>query len=142
MTKIRKEDLLEAIHAVEGGESIRSAARRYQMNEDAISRSLRLYRQHGSTGISSNNYKWTAEQKYQVLEYMHENHLSCIETGVQFGISGSSTIWQWEQQILGKWHRRIGKKEERQKTKGSKTQTSEDQGRRTAGEDTRSADGN
>jgi hypothetical protein len=44
--------------------------------------------------------------------------------------------------ILGKRQRRIGKKEERQKTKGSKAKTSEDQGRRTAGEDTRSADGN
>jgi transposase len=100
MTKISKEDLLEAIHAVEGGESIGCAARRYQMSEDVIGRSLRLYQQHGPTGLSSSNHYWTAEQKYQVLEYMHENHLSCIETGIQFGISGWSTIWNWERRYL------------------------------------------
>ncbi len=31
---------------------------------------------------------------------MHENELSCIETGIQFGISGSSTVWQWERRYL------------------------------------------
>jgi transposase len=130
MTKIRKEYLLEAIHAVEGGESIRSAARRYQMSEDGISRSVRLYRQHGSTGLSSNNYKWTAEQKYQVLEYMHENHLSWIETGIQFGISGSATIWQWEQRYLengkeGLEKKKKGRKPRVQKPKPPKTREEE-----------------
>jgi transposase len=33
---------------------------------------------------------------------MHENQLSCKETAILFGISGSSTVWQWEQRYLEK----------------------------------------
>ena len=75
-------------------------------------------------------YNWTAEQKYEVLEYMHENHLSCIETGIKFGISGSSTIWQWEQRYLengieGLEKKKKGRKPRVQKPKPPKTREEE-----------------
>ncbi|MGV8025271.1 MAG: helix-turn-helix domain-containing protein [Anaerolineaceae bacterium] len=102
MTKFSIEERLEAVQAVEAGESIASVSRRYQMSPQVIRNSLRLYQECGEKGLRSHAYNWTAEQKYQVLEYMHENDLSCVETGIQFGIRGSSTVWQWEQRYLEK----------------------------------------
>lgn len=100
MTKFTITERLAAVQAVEEGESIPSVAKRYQMSPTVIRLSLGLYRQHGQMGLSSRTYHWTAEQKCQVLHYMHENHLSCKETSIQFGISGSSTVWEWERRYL------------------------------------------
>jgi len=100
MTKYKVTDRLAAIQAVEAGESIASVAKRFQMSANVVSRSLMLYQEHGQEGLQSQTYNWTAEEKYQVLQYMHENNLSCQETGIQFRISGSSTIWQWERRYL------------------------------------------
>ena len=100
MTKYKVQERLAAVQAVEMGEGIASVAKRFQMSADVVSRSLRLYEKHGEGGLQSHTYNWTAKEKYQVLEYMHANHLSCKETGIHFGISGSSTIWQWERSYL------------------------------------------
>jgi transposase len=100
MTKFTVKERLEAIKAVEGGESITCVAKRCQMSREVLSRSIGLYREHGQAGLTSRSYNWTADQKYQVLSYMHENHLSCSEAGIQFGISGSSTVWEWERRYL------------------------------------------
>jgi transposase len=100
MTKYNVEDRLAAVIAVEKGESISEVARRYQMSQQVISRSLGLYRQHGKAGLSSRGTIWSIEQKYQILKYMHENHLSCKETSIKFGISGSGTVWEWERRYL------------------------------------------
>lgn len=119
MTKFSIEERIEAIKAVEAGESIANVSRRYQMSPPVIRNSLRLYQGHGKEGLTSHTYHWTAEQKYQVLESMHANCLSCAETGIQWGISGSSTIWQWEQRYLKK-----GMKGLEDKKKGRKPRTS------------------
>ena len=102
MTKYKVTERIAAAQAVEAGECIASVARRFQMCAGVVSRSLMLYQAHGQGGLQSHTYNWTAEEKYQVLQYMHENHLSCQETGIQFGISGSSTVWQWERRYLEK----------------------------------------
>ena len=100
MTKFTETERLAAVIAVERGESIAVVAKRCQMSEGVISRSIGLYREHGQAGLTSRSYNWTADQKYQVLSYMHENHVSCNETSIQFGISGSSTVWGWERRYL------------------------------------------
>lgn len=100
MTKYTISERLAAVRAVEEGESITDVAKRFQMSEEIISRSARLFRKYGQAGLTSRSYNWTADQKYQVLRYMYENHLSCSEAGIQFGISGSSTVWEWERRYL------------------------------------------
>lgn len=130
MTKYTREERLAAVQAVETGESIASVAKQYHMSEEVVSRSLGHYRQHGSAGLSSRSCNWTAEQKYKVLEYMHENHLSCRETGIQFGINGSSTVWQWEQRylekgIMGLENKKKGRKPRAPKPKLPKTREEE-----------------
>jgi transposase len=130
MTKFTITERLAAVQAVEEGESITSVAKRYQMSPSVIRLSLGLYRQHGQTGLSSCNYNWTAEHKYQVLAYMHENHLSCKETSIQFGISGSSTVWEWERRYLedginGLENKKKGRRPRRQKPKPPLTREEE-----------------
>jgi transposase len=130
MTKYNVTDRIAAAQAVEAGECIASVARRYQMSAGVVSRSLMLYQGHGQEGLQSHTYNWTAAEKYQVLKYMHENHLSCQETGIQFGISGSSTIWQWERRYLEKGiegleSKKKGRKPVRPKPKPPKTREEE-----------------
>jgi transposase len=100
MSKLRIEERIAAAQAVEAGESIGSVARRYKINRRPMSYIVGLYQGYGEAGLRKHAYGWTAEQKYQVLKYMHENELTCRETGIKFGISGSATIWQWEQRYL------------------------------------------
>ena len=61
---------------------------------------------------------------------MHENHLSYKETSIQFGISGTSTIWQWEQKYLengieGLENKKKGRKPRTPKPKPPKTKLEE-----------------
>lgn len=100
MAKFTKEERLAAVLEVEAGESMGSVGRRHKMSPQVISRSLGLYQQHGEEGLSSRGRKWTTEEKIQILEYMRKNHLSCKETSIQFGISGSGTVWEWERRYL------------------------------------------
>ena len=130
MTKYSIEERLAAARAVEAGESIASVAKRFQMSSGVVSRSLMLYQEHGEEGLQSHTYSWTAEQKHQVLRYMQENDLSCQETGIQFGISGSSTVWQWERRYLengmeGLEGKKKGRKPRTPKPKPPKTREEE-----------------
>jgi transposase len=130
MTKYKVKERLAAAQAVETGEGIASVASRFQMSADVVSQSLKLYKEHGEGGLQSHTYNWTSEEKYQVLEYMHANHLSCKETGIHFGISGSSTIWQWERRYLengieGLEDKKKGRKPRTPKPKPPKTREEE-----------------
>jgi transposase len=130
MTKYSQEERIAAAKAVEEGESIADAAKRFGMSKSVVSRSLKMVEGHGKAGLKSHAYSWTAEQKYQVLEYMHDNHLSCQETSIQFGISGTATIWQWEQRYLengieGLENKKKGRKPRTPKPKPPKTREEE-----------------
>jgi transposase len=100
------------------------------MSPQVISRSLGLYQQHGAIGLSSRGRRWTTEEKLQILKYMNENHLSCKETSIQFGISGSCTVWEWERRYLeegmsGLENKKKGRKPRTPKPKPPKTRLEE-----------------
>ena len=100
MTKYTIEEKLEAIMAVEAGEGIKRVARRLQINREGLRHNVGMYREHGMEGLLGKRKRWTTAEKLKVLEYMHQNHLSCKQTSVKFGIKGSETVWRWEQQYL------------------------------------------
>jgi transposase len=102
MTKFTTEERLAAVLEVEAGETLASVGKRHQMSPQVISRSLGLYRLYGETGLSSRGRKWSTEDRLRILKYMHDNHLSCKETSIQFGISGSCTVWEWDRKYLEK----------------------------------------
>ena len=100
MKKYSKEEKLAAVLAVEAGEGIKSVAKRLQINREVLRHDVGLYREHGEKGLSGKWRHRTASEKIAVLQYMHQNHLSCKQTSIQFGIRGSTTVWKWEQQYL------------------------------------------
>ena len=119
MTKYSKEEKIAAIKAVEAGESIAEVARQQQINKTVLKQVVRRYREQGEEGLSSRNYGWTAEQRYHVLKYMHENQFSYLETGVLLGIR-DSTIWQWERRYLENGIEGLGNKKKGRKTRTPK----------------------
>lgn len=95
MTKFSIEEKRKAVERVNEGFSIRQVAKETGISEDIIRTVLNHVEKHGWDALSQHRYDWTAEEKLAVLRCMESNHWSCKETNVQFGIKGSSTVWNW-----------------------------------------------
>lgn len=91
MTKYTKEEKLAAILASEG---VKSVAKRMQINKKVLLHEVGMCREYGEGGMLGKWKHWTAYEKIAVLEYMHQNHLSCKRTSIKFGIRGSTTVWR------------------------------------------------
>jgi len=99
MTKYSREQMIAAIEAVKAGESIEQIAKQNQICNKVLQWNVRCYAERGEQGLRTSTYNWPAEQKNEVLKYMHENQLSFTETGVLLGIR-HKTIMQWEKRYL------------------------------------------
>jgi len=102
MTKFKASDRLEAVLTVEAGDSVEGVGRQFGMSPAIVRLSVGLYREHGLAAFSKKKNTYSKEEKLEVLNYMHSQHLSCAETGIKFGIHGSSTVWEWERSYLEK----------------------------------------
>lgn len=65
-------------------------------DDELVRRWVKLYEQFGVEGLILKHGTYAGEFKQHVVEYMHENHLSIIETSVLFGIPAVSTVCKWE----------------------------------------------
>jgi transposase len=129
MTKYSTEEIIAAIEAVKAGESIVQIAKQYQICKKVLQWNVRCYSERGVNGLHCRTYNWSAEQKNDVLKYMHENQLSYTETGVLLGIR-NSTILQWDRRYLengieGLENKKKGRKPRVQKPKPPKTREEE-----------------
>lgn len=95
MTKFSIEEKQQAVQRVQEGHSIAQVARETGISEEVIRRTINHTERYGLEALSQHRYDWTAEEKLSILQQMEEKHWSCSETSVQFGIKGSSTIWEW-----------------------------------------------
>lgn len=120
MKRYTEAEKLAAVLAVESGEGVKRVARRLQINREVLRHAVGMYREHGEKGLSREWKTWTVEEKIEVLEYMHQNHLSCKETGIKFGIKGSQTVWKWEQRYLEKGNRGLEPKKKGRPPKSQK----------------------
>ena len=98
MTKYSIEEKENAVKLVKEGLSLGEATRQTGISPQVIRNFMRQADRHGLSSLQEHRYDWRAEEKLAVLQYMEANHLSCAETGIQFGIKGSSTIWSWAEQ--------------------------------------------
>ncbi len=57
---------------------------------------VRKYQEHGVQGLVRNNKKYDGKFKVNVVEYMHENHLSLMETCIKFNIGHHNVVGKWE----------------------------------------------
>ena len=95
MTKFSIEEKQKAVERVNEGFSIKQVAKETGISEQVIRKVLNQVEEHGWEALSQHRYDWTAEEKLAVLRCMEANHWSYEETSVQFGIKGSSTVWDW-----------------------------------------------
>lgn len=65
-------------------------------DKEHVRRWVKRYQQFGVEGLTLKHGTYTGEFKQHVIEYMHENHLSIIETSVLFGVPSASTVGKWE----------------------------------------------
>lgn len=57
---------------------------------------VKKYQEHGLKGLLKNNIKYDGNFKQHVVEYMHINHLSTIETCVKFNLGNHDIVGKWE----------------------------------------------
>ena len=57
---------------------------------------VRKYKEHGVEGLIKNNQHYDREFKQKVIEYMHDNHLSLMETCIKFNIGSHAIVGKWE----------------------------------------------
>ena len=100
MTKFTRSDKLTAALAVEAGDSIASVARRLGMSESVVRRSVRLFQEYGEAGFMVKKARYTVAQKLEVLQVMRSQGLCQQETAIKFGITGTTTVNEWERRYL------------------------------------------
>ena len=58
---------------------------------------VRKYEKHGAKGLMKNfKASYSGEFKQSVVEYMHQNHLSAIETSLIFNLGNNYIVNKWE----------------------------------------------
>jgi transposase len=98
MTKYSTGEKEHAVDLVKQGLSLGEATRLTGISPQVIRNFMRQAEKHGLSSLQEHRYNWRPEEKLAVLQNMEANQLSCAETGIQFGIKGSSTVWDWAEQ--------------------------------------------
>lgn len=57
---------------------------------------VRQYKEHGINGLLKNQNRYDGKFKQNVVEYMHNNHLSLSETCMKFNLGNPSIVGKWE----------------------------------------------
>lgn len=57
---------------------------------------VRKYQEHGPKGLLKNQKGYSGKFKIDVVEYMHNNHLSLTETAVKFNLANNHIPGKWE----------------------------------------------
>ncbi len=97
MSKYSYEQKLEVVlNVLESHYSVTESAKYYGINHELLRGWVKRYEKFGVEGLLIKNGSYTGEFKQHVIEYMHKNHLSAVETAVTFGIPGYSTVLKWE----------------------------------------------
>lgn len=97
MAKYSYEQKLEAVlNVVEKHMSCKASANKLGTAEVQVRRWVRRYDKFGTEGLTLKNGTYDGNFKVQVIEYMHENHLSQFETAVKFGIPTDVSVGKWE----------------------------------------------
>jgi transposase len=95
MKKYSIEEKQRAVEMVKEGQSVRTVSRQTGISRKVLEYVLAQVDKHGWSSLEGHRYNWSAEEKLSILQYMENNHLSCFETGIHFGIKGSSTVRVW-----------------------------------------------
>lgn len=97
MSKYSSEFKLEVIkYYLENNVGYRTAADHFGIAYSPVLRWVRKYKENGYVGLMKNQRSsYSGNFKQNVVEYMHENHLSCQETAIHFNLAGDYVVSKW-----------------------------------------------
>jgi transposase len=96
MSKFSYEEKLEAVlRVVNDHMSCKASARILGATNELIRQWVMRYNQFGTEGLLLKHGSYSGEFKVSVIEYMHANQLSMVETAIKFGIPSDSTVRKW-----------------------------------------------
>lgn len=98
MSKYSDEFKLKVVkYCIEEHHGYADAAKHFNMKQDhTVLKWVRKYQEHGEKGLIKNNQKYDGKFKQNVVEYMHNNHLSLTETAIKFNLGNHSIVGKWE----------------------------------------------
>ena len=99
MSKYSDELKLEIVkYCIEEFHSKYDAAKKFNIpSPTPIDNWIRKYREHGVEGlIKQIKSSYSGEFKQNVIEYMHNNHLSATETAIHFRLGSVTHVLKWE----------------------------------------------
>ena len=98
MSKYSHEFKLEVVrYCLENHVGFERAAKHFGLTSpSSIQRWVRRYQENGIEGMVRNHKRYDGNFKVDVVEYMHKNHLSLMETTVRFNLGSDRVIAKWE----------------------------------------------
>lgn len=73
-----------------------ATAKRFNVGFACVQRWVNKYKVHGVKGLIKNQQQYDGKFKQNVVEYMHDNHLSLQETAIHFNLAGDWIVSKWE----------------------------------------------
>lgn len=99
MTKYSEEFKLEVVkYCIEEHNGFKLAAKHFNIpSKSTVQTWCRKYKEHGKNGLLKvDNICYSGEFKQNVIEYMHTNHLSNLETAIHFNLGNGNIVSRWE----------------------------------------------
>lgn len=97
MGKFSNEFKLEVIQYYLKNGGLKRTANHFNIGSDlTVTRWVKKYQKHGPAGLLKNIYKYDGKFKQDVVEYMHDNHLSLNETAMHFNLGNHDIVGKWE----------------------------------------------
>ena len=99
MSKYSNEFKLKVVqYSIEQKLGIRSTAKYFNIpSVQTVRKWVKRYQEHGLEGLLKNSKSsYSGDFKQNVIEYMHENHLSLQETSFHFNLGHHDIVNKWE----------------------------------------------
>ena len=98
MSKYSSEFKLEVVkYYLDNNVGYQTTADHFSVAYALVLKWVRRYKENGYAGLMKNQKSsYSGDFKLSVVEYMHENHLSCQEAAVHFNLAGDYVVSKWE----------------------------------------------
>ena len=98
MSKYSSEFKLKVVkYCIQNHVGFQATANHFNLpHHSIVQKWVRKYQEHGSQGLLRNYQKYDGNFKQNVVEYMHQNHLSLLETCIKFNLGNQDIVGKWE----------------------------------------------
>ena len=97
MSKYSNDFKLEVIEYYKKYGGLKRTANYFNIPSDnTVYKWVKQYEEHGVEGLIRNRIKYDGNFKQNVIEYMHNNHLSYTETAIHFNLGNHDIVGKWE----------------------------------------------